>query len=63
MPKEDQAKKKTRVYQRQPIPEIVKNLEGIANSRCAYQPAHVQASLWNAIEILEDLDEKERNLL
>jgi len=43
--------------------EMAKNLEAIANSRCAYQPAHVQASLWNAIEILEDLDEKERNLL
>jgi len=43
--------------------EIVKNLEVIANSKCVNQPAHIQASLWNAIEILEDLDEKERNLL
>ncbi len=48
----------------QPKEEIVKNLEAIANSKCLQQPDHVQASLWNAIEILEDLiaSEKQANL-
>lgn len=48
-------------YTPQPKEEIVKNLEAIANSKCLQQPDHVEASLWNAIEILEDLiDEEER---
>ncbi len=43
----------------QPKEEIVKNLEAIANSKCVKQPDHIEASLWNAIEILEDLIAKE----
>lgn len=43
----------------QSFQEIVKNLEAIANSKCIKQPAHIEASLWNAIEILEDLIAKE----
>ncbi len=43
-------------YGRQPIPEIVKNLTAIAESKCINQPAPREASLWNAIEILEDLE-------
>jgi len=49
-------------YGRQPIPEIVKNLTAIAESKCINQPAPREASLWNAIDILEDIDQKERNL-
>lgn len=49
-------------YGRQPIPEICTNLYAILNSKCINQPAPRQASLWNAIDILEDIDEKERNL-
>lgn len=47
-------------YGRQPIQEIVKNLTAIAESKCINQPAPTEASLWNAIEILGDLDEKEQ---
>lgn len=50
-------------YGRQPIPEIVKNLTAIAESKCINQPAPREASLWNAIDILEDLDAKERRLI
>ena len=44
-------------YGRQPIPEIIKNLQAIAESKCINQPAPREASLWNAIGLLEDFEE------
>ena len=41
-------------YGRQPILEIVKNLTAIAESKCINQPAPREASLWNAIDLIED---------
>lgn len=49
-------------YGRQSIPEICANLFMIAMSKCINQPAHREASLYNAIDILEDLDKKQRSI-
>lgn len=46
-------------YQPQSKEEIVKGLKSIANSKDITLSDHVGASLWNAIEILEDLIAKE----
>ena len=50
-------------YHPQSKEEIIINLEMLAEDKQVRLSDHVRASLWNAIEILEDLDEKERNLL
>lgn len=41
-------------YRPQPREEIVKNLEMIAEDKKLGLSDHVRASLWNAIEILEE---------
>ena len=49
------------IIQPQSKEEIVKNLEAIANSsRDINLSDHTEASLWNAIEILEDLIEEQK---
>lgn len=59
---EDIRRLRTTNYGKQPISEIVKNLTAIAESKCINQPGDREASLWNAIDILEDIDEKERSI-
>jgi len=59
---EDISRLRATDFGRQPIPVIVENLRLIAESKCINQPAPREASLWNAIDILEDIDQKERNL-
>ena len=44
-------------YQPQRREEIIKNLEMIAESKQLGLSDHVRASLWNAIEMLEDYKE------
>lgn len=56
---EDISRLRATNYGMHSIPEIVKSLQAIAESKCINQPAHREACLWNAIEILEDIQDRE----